>query len=256
MRIAIVVASFLPFLYYAAKDNHFHFHGRKVSVTEHLLHLVIGLALLIVLSQAVIGNTSIMMAGLLLFLIAGALDEYVWHRDIPEVESDLHAKEHLALMIFVVVTLVVNWLESNHWQLPAELLKLVDRENPAGALTSGLPAPVDPRRAIAFPLFLVPYAYFGISDNLHHFRHRSVALTERTLHLAIVLAVVTVVSNAILDRQWVMLAGLVLFLIARSADEWLFHVELPGDEIDRHAKTHMAFLGFLLLVVSYDCFVV
>ena len=125
MRIAIVIVSFLPFLFYAAKDNAFHFHGRKVSLTEHLLHFVIGLALLVVLTQAVLGNTSFMMVGLLLFLIAGALDEYIWHREIPEEETDLHAKEHLALMIFVVVTLVVNWLESHHWQLPVELQELV-----------------------------------------------------------------------------------------------------------------------------------
>lgn len=125
MRIAIVIISFLPFLFYAAKDNAFHFRGRRVSLTEHLLHLVIGIALLIVLAQAVLGNTAFMMAGLLLFLVAGALDEYIWHRSIPEVETDLHAKEHLALMIFVVVTLVVNWLESHHWQLPVELKELV-----------------------------------------------------------------------------------------------------------------------------------
>ncbi len=71
MRIAIVLVSFLPFLYYAAKDNSFHFHGRQVSLTEHLLHLVIGLALLVVVTHAVLGNTSIMMIGLLLFLAAG-----------------------------------------------------------------------------------------------------------------------------------------------------------------------------------------
>ncbi len=121
MRIAIIVASFLPFLYYAAKDNHFHFHGRKVSFAEHVLHLAIGIALLIVFSHALYDRPSIMLAGLLLLLTAGALDEYVWHRNIPGAESDLHAKEHLALMTFVVMTLVVNWLDRHHWTLPPEL---------------------------------------------------------------------------------------------------------------------------------------
>ena len=77
MRILIVVASFLPFLYYASKDNYFHFHGRKVSVTEHLLHLVIGLMLVLVLSQALVGKTLIMRAGLLLFLIAEAPNRFL-----------------------------------------------------------------------------------------------------------------------------------------------------------------------------------
>lgn len=107
MRIAIVVVSFLPFLYYAAKDNHFHFHGRKVSVTEHLLHLVIGLALLIVLSQAVLGNTSIMLAGLVLFLIARSADEWLFHMDLPGDEIDRHAKTHLAFLGFLL--LVVSY---------------------------------------------------------------------------------------------------------------------------------------------------
>ncbi len=163
MRIAIVIVSFLPFLFYAAKDNAFHFRGRRVSLTEHLLHLVIGIALLVVLTQAVLGNTSLMMVGLLLFLIAGALDEYIWHRRIPEEETDLHAKEHLALMIFVVVTLVVNWLESHQWQLPVELKELVGlayqqsnvsapQQPPASELTG---ADSSPWRAVTFPIFLM-----------------------------------------------------------------------------------------------------
>lgn len=256
MRVLIVIASFLPFLYYAAKDNSFHFRGRKVSATEHVLHLVIGVTLILVLSQAVAGNTLIMMVGLLLFLIAGAFDEYVWHRNIPDVESDLHAKEHLSLMIFVVVTLVVNWLERHHWTLPPELLEPFRNVTASDVRASEPPTDIDPRRAIAFPVFLIPYAYFGISDNLHHFYHRNVSLIERTLHLTIVLAVLIVVSNAIMDRDAIMLTGLVLFLIARSADEWVFHRSLPGDEVDRHAKTHLAFLTFLLLTVSFDYFVV
>ena len=71
----------------------------------------------------------------------------------------------------------------------------------------------------------------------------------------IVLAVLIVVSNAIMNRYVIMLVGLLLFLIARSADEWIFQRGLPGDEVDRHAKTHLAFLTFLMLAVSFDHFV-
>lgn len=120
MRAGIVLTSFLPFLYYATKDTLFHFHGRRVSLAEHLLHLAIGLSLVIVVVNAVLGQLAVMLAGLVLFAIAGGLDEYVWHRQIPEIETDLHAKEHLALLMFVVVTLVVQGLDSHSWQIPRE----------------------------------------------------------------------------------------------------------------------------------------
>ena len=47
MRAFILGVTFLPFLYYAAKDNAFHFKGRKVSRTEHILHAAIGLSLVV-----------------------------------------------------------------------------------------------------------------------------------------------------------------------------------------------------------------
>jgi hypothetical protein len=38
MRAMILVVSLLPFIYYGAKDTAFHFRGRKVSLTEQVLH--------------------------------------------------------------------------------------------------------------------------------------------------------------------------------------------------------------------------
>lgn len=108
MREIIVVVSFLPFLYYATLDGVFHFRGRRVSLAEHLIHLAIGLALGLVFAAAVMANQLVMLGSLAVFLVAGGLDEYVWHRDLPAHESDLHAKEHLALLIFLGVTLLVD----------------------------------------------------------------------------------------------------------------------------------------------------
>lgn len=135
MRIAIVLVSFLPFLYYATRDNLFHFRGRRVSLAEHLLHLAIGLALAIVLMQAVFGNLAFMTIGLLFFVMAGGLDEYIWHRGLPEEESDLHAKEHLALLIFIVATLVAHWLERHEWQVPPELLEKISQPGTGRTIT-------------------------------------------------------------------------------------------------------------------------
>jgi len=148
MRIAIVLVSFLPFLYYATKDNLFHFRGRRVSLAEHLLHLAIGITLAIVVAQAVAGNLTVMLIGLLLFVVAGGLDEYIWHRGLPEEESDLHAKEHLALLIFIVVTLVVTWLDGHGWRLPDEVLQRIGvastpsaAQLPAGSVSASVEWP-------------------------------------------------------------------------------------------------------------------
>ncbi len=117
MRTVILIGSLLPFLYYATKDNIFHFRGRRVSLTEHLLHVAIGVTLVPAIGHAFVGSQTFMVAGFLLFLVVGGIDEYVFHHGLPEVESDLHAKEHLGLLIFVVVSMTTNWLENHDWEL-------------------------------------------------------------------------------------------------------------------------------------------
>jgi len=122
MRAAILILSFLPFLYYGGKDTAFHFRGRKVSLTEHLLHAAIGVVLLILFTHALMAHHLVVLCALVIFVIAGGLDEYVFHRGIPAEESDLHAKEHLALLIFIVVSLTTDWLQQNNWSV-TEILK-------------------------------------------------------------------------------------------------------------------------------------
>jgi hypothetical protein len=117
MRAAILILSFLPFLYYGGKDTAFHFRGRKVSLTEHLLHAAIGLVLLILFTHALMAHHLVVLCALVIFVIAGGLDEYVFHRGIPAEESDLHAKEHLALLIFIVVSLTTDWLQQYNWSV-------------------------------------------------------------------------------------------------------------------------------------------
>ena len=82
-----------------------------------MLHAAIGLVLVIMFSHAVMAHHYVVLAALLLFIIAGGIDEYIYHRDIPAEESDLHAKEHLALLIFVVASLTTDALEKNHWSI-------------------------------------------------------------------------------------------------------------------------------------------
>ena len=71
---------FVPFVYFGAKDMAFHFRGRKVSITEHVLHLGIGLTQAMLFVQALRGNVVLMFVALGMFLVTGSIDEYTFHR--------------------------------------------------------------------------------------------------------------------------------------------------------------------------------
>ena len=117
MRIAITSLFLLPYLYYGGKDQVFHFVDRKVSVVEHVVHVFIGIAIAAAIFNAYLGRAVAFVILVALFLVVGAIDEYIYHRHLPEQESDLHAKGHLALLIFVVVSLGTIWLEGHGWRL-------------------------------------------------------------------------------------------------------------------------------------------
>jgi hypothetical protein len=110
MRASILIASFLPFLYFGLKDN--------VSVTEHFLHLGISVMQAAIFVQALRGNLVMMFAALILFMVSGGIDEYIFHHSLPGEESDLHAKGHLALFFFVIIAVTTLYLEAHGWRLP------------------------------------------------------------------------------------------------------------------------------------------
>ena len=96
VRSILLTVALLPYLYYGTKDNLYHFRGRRVSLVEHVLHLGVGITIVGAIASAYRGRMSAMIGGLLLFLVAGAVDEFVYHRGLPEHETDLHAKGHMA----------------------------------------------------------------------------------------------------------------------------------------------------------------
>lgn len=102
MRYALLAVPLASFLYYAWKDNAYHFKGRKVTRGEHLLHLALGLILAGLITAAFrVDHPRLMVFGGL-FALAGAADEFGYHRGLPAEEIDLHAKEHLSLLIFLL----------------------------------------------------------------------------------------------------------------------------------------------------------
>ena len=105
----LLALSLLPFLYYAARDQFLHFTARRVSIAENVLHLLLAILLAIVIGRAGLFQPKPAAMALLLFVACGAIDEYVFHRGIPEAEHDVHAKEHFALLAFVAVFGALTW---------------------------------------------------------------------------------------------------------------------------------------------------
>ena len=104
---AVMAAVLAPFLWFAALDQILHFRVRKVPLMENLIHVALAALLMNVIARAFRFDARGVIFGAVAFAAAGALDEYVYHRGVPEKESDVHAKEHFALFAFVVVALAV-----------------------------------------------------------------------------------------------------------------------------------------------------
>lgn len=104
---AILVVTLAPFLYYAIQDQLLHVSARRVSLVENLVHLVIGLVLFVAIASAFRFDLPMLAGSAALFVSVGAVDEYLFHRQIPERESDVHAKEHFAMLTFFIAAVCV-----------------------------------------------------------------------------------------------------------------------------------------------------
>ena len=105
-------------------------------------------------------------------------------------------------------------------------------------------------RAILLTVCLLPYLYFGIRDVLHHKEHRPLPFGERILHLTLTVTLTIIVPHAYLGHFDIVIPGVVLFVVARSLDEFIFHRGLAVAEVDLHAKTHFGFLIFVVGVIG------
>ena len=105
----------MPYLYYGTKDNLYHFRGRRVTLTEHLLHVGVGITMLGAIVNAFRGRIAELIGCLLLFIVVGVIDEFIYHRGLPEHETDLHAKGHMALLLFVIVSVATQWASTQTW---------------------------------------------------------------------------------------------------------------------------------------------
>ena len=117
IRAAVLTLFLLPYAYFGLRDNFYHAQQRSVPWPERLAHAAIVLALLTVVPQAYLGNRGLVIAGLVLFVVARAVDEYVYHRGLPATESALHARTHFAFLLYVVTIMAADWAEENGWRL-------------------------------------------------------------------------------------------------------------------------------------------
>jgi hypothetical protein len=111
VRTILLTVCLAPYLYFGIRDVLHHQQHRPVSFTERLLHLTLGTTLTIVIPHAYLGHFEVVTAGIVLFVLARALDEFVFHRQLAGAETDLHAKTHFGFLIFVVGLMVTNWME-------------------------------------------------------------------------------------------------------------------------------------------------
>jgi hypothetical protein len=54
----------------------------------------------------------VVIPGVVLFVLARSLDEFIYHRRLAETEIDLHAKTHFGFLIFVVGLMATDWLQA------------------------------------------------------------------------------------------------------------------------------------------------
>lgn len=102
-RLILLVLAVLPFGYYAFKDTVAHFRLRKPGWKENVIHLVLGLQQLALILGAFRCSVPRMAVAGVGVAVAGAMDEWGFHRNLPPEESDLHAKAHFALFVFAMI---------------------------------------------------------------------------------------------------------------------------------------------------------
>ncbi len=98
----MLTLAIVPFLIYAYRDTVYHLKTRKPGHAENLVHLALGacqVAMIVGAFQNDVRRMALAASGVAAF---GVVDEHGFHHGLPASESDIHAKSHLALFVFLV----------------------------------------------------------------------------------------------------------------------------------------------------------
>lgn len=107
MRVVVLLLALAPFAFYAFKDTVAHLKLRKPGWRENVIHLVLAIQQGALIIGAFRGSVPRMLVAGVGVTIAGVIDEWGFHRDLPNEESNLHAKGHFALFGFAMLSLAV-----------------------------------------------------------------------------------------------------------------------------------------------------
>src|SRR5688500_14563292 len=108
MREAALLLGLLPWLWFGGSDLLFHFRARKPGLLETFVHIGIGFFQVGFVAAAFLGSMGWVCLWFTLLSLFGAIDEYIFHHDLPVREVDLHAKAHFALLIFASVAVLLT----------------------------------------------------------------------------------------------------------------------------------------------------
>jgi hypothetical protein len=99
----VLTIAIVPFLIYAYRDTLYHLRQRKPGHAENLVHLALGVCQVAMIAgayQSDVPRMALAASGVAAF---GVVDEHGFHHGLPEAESDIHAKAHLAIFVFLAV---------------------------------------------------------------------------------------------------------------------------------------------------------
>jgi len=111
----IAAAAFLPYLVLAAWDGWLHEKARTVPKVEQALHAALFFSVCAVVYGVFSGQPPWAWSGLLVFSVAGLLDEFGFHGALERRERRLH---HAAYLCFAGFILVCWWVGMFPWPLP------------------------------------------------------------------------------------------------------------------------------------------
>ena len=107
-----MMAALAPYLALAAWDGWLHEKARQVPTVEKLLHAILAVAGVVLVSALFLGRPGFALAGLAVFVVASAIDEFGFHALLALRERRLHFAAYACFAGFIGVSV---WRGAMPW---------------------------------------------------------------------------------------------------------------------------------------------